>query len=118
MTLLSTSWARRRSRYRRRLRDPPCMSPEQRAAVATPTVETVSAGTPPAGVELPVAEHPAAQAAAAQPARVAPQHEHENPPACANCGAAVQDRFCGRCGQQLEHEMHSVLHFVREATED
>lgn len=27
-------------------------------------------------------------------------------------------KFCGSCGQRLEHGMHSVVHFVREATED
>jgi Protein of unknown function (DUF3667) len=40
------------------------------------------------------------------------------PPTCANCGAAVPGRFCGRCGQRLEHEQPSVLHFLREAIED
>ncbi len=37
---------------------------------------------------------------------------------CANCGAAVTDRYCGRCGQRLEHEIRSVWQFSREATED
>ncbi len=37
---------------------------------------------------------------------------------CANCGALVLDPYCGRCGQRFEHEIHSVWHFTREATED
>lgn len=68
------------------------MSPEQSTAVA------ISA--------------PAADAVAA------PSLAIEAPPECANCGAAVADKFCGRCGQRHEHEMHSVVHFAREAIED
>jgi len=37
---------------------------------------------------------------------------------CANCGAPVQSKYCGQCGQRHEHTIHSVLHFTREATED
>src|SRR5207245_1863262 len=40
------------------------------------------------------------------------------PSTCANCGATVTDKYCGRCGQRFEHKIHSVLHFTREATED
>ena len=40
------------------------------------------------------------------------------PPTCANCGASVPGKFCGRCGQRVEHEIHSVWHFTQEATED
>jgi len=40
------------------------------------------------------------------------------PPTCANCGASVPGRFCGRCGQRVQHEIHSVWHFTQEATED
>jgi hypothetical protein len=43
---------------------------------------------------------------------------HEKVQTCANCGASVPDHYCGRCGQRLEHEIHSVWHFTREATED
>jgi Protein of unknown function (DUF3667) len=39
-------------------------------------------------------------------------------PTCANCGATVSQHYCGNCGQRLEHEIHSVWHFSREATED
>jgi hypothetical protein len=39
-------------------------------------------------------------------------------PTCANCGVPVPDRFCGRCGQRLEHALHSVVHFSQEVTED
>jgi uncharacterized protein DUF3667 len=37
---------------------------------------------------------------------------------CANCAAQVTGRFCGHCGQRLESPIHSVGHFVAEATED
>ena len=37
---------------------------------------------------------------------------------CANCGATVTDKYCGRCGQRLDHTIHSVWHFGLEATED
>jgi hypothetical protein len=30
----------------------------------------------------------------------------------------VSGKYCSQCGQRLEHEIHSVLHFSREATED
>lgn len=30
----------------------------------------------------------------------------------------MSGRYCGQCGQRLEHKIHSVLHFTREATED
>jgi len=37
---------------------------------------------------------------------------------CANCGAPVSGKYCSQCGQRFEHEIHSVRHFAREATED
>jgi len=37
---------------------------------------------------------------------------------CANCGAQVTGRFCSNCGQRLERPVHSVGHFLAEATED
>jgi hypothetical protein len=37
---------------------------------------------------------------------------------CENCGAPVLDRYCGACGQKHGHSVHSVWHFVGEATED
>jgi hypothetical protein len=37
---------------------------------------------------------------------------------CANCGAAVTGKYCGECGQRVEHSVHSVWHFMLEATED
>lgn len=39
-------------------------------------------------------------------------------PTCANCGAPVPDKFCGNCGQKLHSPVHSVWHFLGEATED
>jgi hypothetical protein len=37
---------------------------------------------------------------------------------CANCGAPVASRYCGECGQRVEHLTHSIGHFLREAVED
>jgi hypothetical protein len=69
------------------------MSPEQSAAVAT---------------AVPVAE----------PTGGTLQQAAATAPQCANCGAPVSGKYCSQCGQRLEHEIHSVLHFTREATED
>jgi hypothetical protein len=69
------------------------MSPEQGTAVAT----TVQASEPTSGIVTQGAQ---------------------SPPTCANCGASVPGNYCGRCGQRLEHEIHSIWHFSREATED
>jgi hypothetical protein len=55
---------------------------------------------------------------AADPAESATPVPQQEAPTCANCGASVQGHYCGRCGQRLEHEIHSVWHFTREATED
>jgi hypothetical protein len=38
-------------------------------------------------------------------------------PTCANCGEPVSDRFCGHCGQRLEHRVHSLSEFMGEAAE-
>jgi uncharacterized protein DUF3667 len=37
---------------------------------------------------------------------------------CDNCGSAVQDRYCGHCGQRFEPPVHSLWHFTTVATED
>ncbi|HYL71577.1 MAG TPA: DUF3667 domain-containing protein [Candidatus Dormibacteraeota bacterium] len=37
---------------------------------------------------------------------------------CDNCGAAVEARYCGACGQKLEAPVHSLWHFTQLATED
>lgn len=37
---------------------------------------------------------------------------------CANCGASITSNYCAQCGQRREHAVHSVSHFLREATED
>src|SRR5271170_2220710 len=36
---------------------------------------------------------------------------------CANCGAPVSGKFCGHCGQRLEHRVHSLSEFLGEAAE-
>jgi hypothetical protein len=82
------------------------MSPEQRAAVAT----AVPAAEPAPGT----LQHPTPAAP--------PQDTLQRPagatPHCPNCGASVPGKYCSQCGQRLEHEIHSVVHFAREATED
>ena len=47
-----------------------------------------------------------------------PSTEPSGPTPCANCGATVVGHYCSNCGQRFEHEIHSVWHFTREATED
>ena len=37
---------------------------------------------------------------------------------CDNCGAAVTEKYCGRCGQRLEPPVHSLWHFMQVAAED
>ncbi|MFL6604358.1 MAG: DUF3667 domain-containing protein [Steroidobacteraceae bacterium] len=98
------------------------MSPEQSAAATTagppggaheaePTGATIQHPAEPAPGAL---QHPTA---AAVP-RDTLQHPNGDASRCANCGASVPGKYCGQCGQRLEHEIHSVLHFAREATED
>ena len=87
------------------------MSPEQNTAVAgaLPMAEPAS----------PVAQPSAAPATNPTSAfALQATGETHATAICANCGAAVLDKFCGRCGQRLEHEIHSVWHFTQEATED
>ncbi len=36
---------------------------------------------------------------------------------CANCGAPLEGRYCGACGQRHEPHVHSVAHFAGEALE-
>jgi hypothetical protein len=35
---------------------------------------------------------------------------------CANCGAAVAQRYCSACGQRLEPPVHTLWHFAQVAT--
>ena len=87
------------------------MSHEQNTAVAS--------ALPMAEPTGPVAQLSAAPAA--NPASLVVQQATQESHAtanCANCGATVLGKFCGSCGQRLEHEIHSVWHFTQEATED
>ena len=36
---------------------------------------------------------------------------------CANCGTISAGNFCSHCGQRLDIQLHSVGHFLRDATE-
>lgn len=40
------------------------------------------------------------------------------PPLCLNCGTVVAGRYCQSCGQRHDPQVHTVGHFLREATED
>src|SRR5512140_1528243 len=57
-----------------------------------------------------------ATAAAVEP--VAVDHTGADRVRCANCGAPVASRYCGECGQRVEHAIHSVRHFMLEVAED
>ena len=37
---------------------------------------------------------------------------------CANCAAILNGHFCANCGQRVENPVHSLWHFLNEATED
>ncbi|HEX9474726.1 MAG TPA: DUF3667 domain-containing protein [Steroidobacteraceae bacterium] len=37
--------------------------------------------------------------------------------ACANCGTITAGNYCSHCGQRLDTQLHSVGHFLRDATE-
>ena len=73
---------------------------------------------PAAGAPVAAAETVAAPAATAAPPIAAPEAPTAPVPACANCGASVPGKFCGNCGQRLHSPVHSVWHFIGEATED
>jgi hypothetical protein len=45
-------------------------------------------------------------------------HAEHTEPLCANCGATVNSHYCSSCGQKNEHPVHSLWHFISEATED
>ncbi|MBS0580272.1 MAG: DUF3667 domain-containing protein [Proteobacteria bacterium] len=54
----------------------------------------------------------------AAPATPAAQAAAVAAPRCQNCGTAVPQRYCGRCGQRLEPPVHSLVHFAQVAAED
>jgi hypothetical protein len=85
------------------------MSPEQSAAAA----EAAGSVAAPTDGNL---QHVAGAMAATTDSSA--QHGARPAQQCANCGAPVPGKYCGQCGQRFEHEIHSVLHFAREATED
>lgn len=49
---------------------------------------------------------------------VSDPHAEATDTLCANCGATVTGHFCANCGQKNEHAVHSLWHFLSEATED
>src|SRR5581483_6144964 len=68
---------------------------------------------------IPVQVSLALQTAEAVPAApVATAHGEETDALCANCGATLTGHYCSSCGQKGEHPVHSLWHFISEATED
>lgn len=45
-------------------------------------------------------------------------HAESTDALCANCGATANGHYCANCGQKNEHPIHSLWHFINEATED
>jgi hypothetical protein len=98
------------------------MSPEQNMAVANapPMAEPESPAAQPSDLPMAESANPVARLSglpAAEFTTAGTQAGHA-PRTCANCGASVPTKFCGRCGQRAEHEIHSIWHFTQEATED
>src|SRR5581483_936460 len=133
MTLLNTSSVRRPSLYPlspcRLRRDPQYMSPEQaRLAVTAVAGQPASSSTDNLQSGSSAAQQPAVHTVvdpALLPSGTKDEHAssaipdaRKNVPRCANCGADVPRKYCGRCGQRIEHHIHSVVHFTREVAED
>lgn len=59
-----------------------------------------------------------AAAVLSTPTAVTVAHTESTDVLCTNCGATVTGHFCSHCGQKNEHPVHSLWHFVNEATED
>ena len=80
----------------------------------------VIAATSPVPAEVPVstALPIAAAVPVTLPAPGANPHTEDTHALCANCGASVAGHFCSHCGQRVEHAVHSLWHFIAEATED
>ncbi len=99
------------------------MSHEQNSAAAATGLPLVESASPVAHPGAPPMAEPASPVAQlsglpmAAPTSPATQTGHA-PSTCDNCGASVATKFCGRCGQRVEHGIHSVWHFTQEATED
>ncbi len=76
----------------------------------------VTTGAAPVGMPVPVT---AAVAVVAAHSTATPLSHADNTDAlCPNCGATVTAHFCANCGQKNENPLHSLWHFIGEATED
>jgi Protein of unknown function (DUF3667) len=98
------------------------MLPEQNTAVARaqPLAEPATPAAQPSAQPPAEPANPVAQLSAFPAAELTTpgtQAAHA-PQTCANCGGSVPTKFCGSCGQRVEHAFHSVWHFTQEATED
>jgi hypothetical protein len=70
------------------------------------------------GGEIAVAAPAAPAEAPASPAGAVPAPlPAPEAPVCENCAAPVTGPYCAQCGQKHGHSVHSVWHFLREATE-
>ena len=94
------------------------MSPEQGIAATTALLGETAGGTAAQESAGEATTRETLPSAGERAVSVAPRQEHQVVPGCANCGADVPGNFCGRCGQRLHHELHSVAHFGRELAED
>lgn len=79
------------------------MSADREVVVAVGAGAENAPVPPAAGVSTPAASH---------------SHAEATNTLCANCGATVTGHFCANCGQKNEHAVHSIWHFLSEATED
>jgi hypothetical protein len=59
-----------------------------------------------------------AQVPAPSTTAVIASHADDTHAVCPNCGFAASGHFCSNCGQKNAHSIHSVRHFIAEATED
>lgn len=98
------------------------MSADREVVAGKSAVPAEETGVP-AQVPLPLPPPAPAEAgsAATVPApttsAIDPHGEATHAP-CGNCGAALNGHYCWNCGQPAENPVHSLWHFIGEATED
>ena len=82
------------------------------------TTGSVPTGAPVSALVSTSAPMPVPGSALATSMATAVAHAEATDALCANCGATVTGHFCSNCGQKNEHPVHSLVHFLHEATED
>ena len=90
------------------------------AAPAVATLAMQAAEAPAQGTLAFVTPAPASIATTPAESIHAPVEAHaaHNTGCCANCDAILAGHFCANCGQRVENPVHSLWHFIAEATED